>query len=76
MALKTIHLTFPADLIQEPIIYRLDHKFKVVTNLFQAAVGEKDAWIVLELDGEQEEIEGAIGWLRDLGIRVEERPQP
>ena len=73
MAKKMVHLTFPEELIQEPIIYRLGHKFNVVTSIFRAAVGEKDAWILLELDGDEEEIGRSIEFLVVQGISVEER---
>ncbi len=72
MAKKTVRLTFPEKLIQEPIIYRLGHEFEIVTNIFRATVGEKDAWFVLQLDGEEEEVFRSMEFLRNLGIRVEE----
>jgi ABC-type methionine transport system ATPase subunit len=75
MAKKIVRLTFPEELIQEPIIYRLGHEFEVVTNIFRAAVGEKDAWITLELDGEEEEILRVMEFLRSLGIQAEERSE-
>ena len=43
MAKKIFRLTFPEELIQEPIVYRLGHEFQVVTNIFRAAVAEKDS---------------------------------
>lgn len=73
MAKKIVKLTFPEALIQEPIIYRLGHTFDVVTNIFRAAVGEHDAWIILELDGDEEEVLRSIEFLKGLGISVEER---
>ena len=75
MAKKIICLTFPEKLIQEPIIYQLGHKFEVVTNIFRAAVGEKDGWIIIGLDGEEDEILSSMAFLRNLGIRVEERSE-
>jgi ABC-type methionine transport system ATPase subunit len=73
MAKKIFRLTFPEELIQEPIVYRLGHKFQVVVNIFRAAVAEKNSWIVLQLDGEEEEILRSIEFMRDMGVRVEER---
>ncbi|MDP6179709.1 MAG: NIL domain-containing protein [Desulfatiglandales bacterium] len=73
MAKKIFRLTFPEELIQEPIVYRLGHEFQVVANIFRAAVAEKNSWIVLQLDGEEEEILRSIEFMRDMGVRVEER---
>ena len=75
MTKKMVHLTFPETLIQEPVIYQLGHKFNVVTSIFRASVGEEDAWLVLGMDGEEEEILRSMEFLRDLGILVEERSE-
>ena len=72
MAKKIVRLTFPEALVQEPIVYRLGHEFKVVTNIFRAAVGEADSWIILELEGEEDEIFRSLKFLKGLEIRVEE----
>ncbi len=74
MAKKVIRLNFLDELVQEPVVYRVGHEFEVVTNIFRAAVGEKDSWIILELDGEEEEILRSVEFLRGLKIRVEEIP--
>ncbi len=74
MAKKVIRLNFPDELVQEPVVYRIGHEFEVVTNIFRAAAGEKDSWIILELDGEEEEILRSVEFLRGLKIRVEEIP--
>jgi hypothetical protein len=34
-------------------------------------VEEHQGWILCELDGRPEEVEGALAWLRDEGIRVD-----
>ena len=71
MARETVRLVFPEKYIQEPVIYRLGRDFAVVTNIFRAAVTEKEAWVVLELEGEAGEIERAETLLREMGVRVE-----
>jgi len=68
---KKVYLTFPKDLIQEPVIYRLGHTFQVVTNIRTASVSEEIGLVGLELIGTAEEIEKAIQYLRDLGVIVE-----
>ncbi|NOY53804.1 MAG: FeS-binding protein [Deltaproteobacteria bacterium] len=73
MAKKMISLTFSDELIQEPVIYRIGHEFKVVTSIFQAAVTEQEGWVLLELEGEEKEIERAVSFLRTMHVNVEER---
>jgi len=58
-------------LIKEPVIYHLSHKFEVVTNIRRADVTENRGWVVLELEGEDKEIEAGIAWVRDKGVRVD-----
>ncbi len=71
MAKKQVMFTFPQELIKEPIIYNLGHKFKVVTNIRRADVSENKGWVVLELEGEDKEIEAGIAWVTNKGVRVD-----
>ena len=71
MAKRQVMFTFPQELIKEPIIYTLSHQFKVVTNIRRADVSENRGWVVLELEGEEEEIEQGIAWVTSKGVRVD-----
>jgi hypothetical protein len=71
MAKRRVMFTFPPDLIKEPIIYNLGCKFKVVPNIRRADVSENKGWVVLELEGEEQEIEKGIAWVVDKGVRVD-----
>jgi len=62
---------YPQKRIQEPVIYQLGHKFKVVTNIRQASVTEEIGLVSLELEGERAEIKKAIKWLESKQIKVE-----
>ena len=71
MAKQRVMFTFPPDLIKEPIIYNLGHKFRVVTNIRRADVSENTGWVVLELEGEEQDIEKGINWVVGKGVRVD-----
>ena len=71
MTKRQVMFTFPRELIKEPVIYNLSHKFQVVTNIRRADVSEDRGWVVLELEGEDKEIEAGIAWVRDKGVRVD-----
>lgn len=71
MAMKRVKFTFPPSLITEPIIHRLGHEFDVITNIRRADVREEMGWVVLELDGEETEIERGLEWVKDIGVRVD-----
>jgi len=71
MARRRVKFTFPTELITEPIIYQLGHQFAVVTNIRRADVGEDRGWVVLELEGDEAEIERGISWVTSRGVRVD-----
>jgi hypothetical protein len=64
-------LTFPTELIKEPVIYNLGRTFKVVTNIRRADVSEDRGWVVLELEGDERDIDQGIKWLTGKGVRVD-----
>lgn len=64
-------LMYPPRLIKEPLLWKLGHKFKVVTNIRQASVTDEIGIVSLELDGKRSEIKAAIKWLEKLGVSVE-----
>ena len=71
MTKRQVMFTFPQERIKDPIIYNLGHQFKVVTNIRRADVSENRGWVVLELEGEEEEIERGISWVTSKGVRVD-----
>lgn len=66
-----VKLTFPEELIREPIIARMVRELDVVPNIRRADVGERSGWIVCELDGDGTAVDGAVTWLRDQGVQVD-----
>ncbi len=71
MAKRRLMFTFPEDLVREPIIYNLSHQFNIVTNIRRADVSESKGWVVLEMEGEENEIEEGIAWVTARGVRVD-----
>ena len=64
-------LMFQPKLVTQPVVFELGKKFEVVTNIRQASVNEEIGLVSIELDGERPEIERAIAWLEELGVKVE-----
>jgi hypothetical protein len=71
MAKQRVKFTFPQELITLPIIYELGKNFDLVTNIRRADVTEDRGWVVLELDGDLQEIERGIQWVTSKGVRVD-----
>ena len=72
MASKHVRLTFSPDLVKQPVVYQLGHKFQVVTSIRMAAVDNSVGWVVLEIEGEPDEIERSIQWAQEQGVRVDD----
>ncbi len=71
MAKRRVRFTFPETLITEPLIYNLGRKFEIVTNIRRANVQERLGWVVLELEGDEDEIERGLEWMTEAGVRVD-----
>ncbi len=66
-----LHLTFPEQLIQEPIIWRLGRQYDIITNVRRANVEDTVGWILLEVEGTEEALDQGIAWLKEMGIQVD-----
>lgn len=71
MPIKQIRLKFQTNLISEPVIYQLGHKFKVITNIKRANVRQNTGWVILDLDGSDNEISASLEWITSLGVDVD-----
>ena len=71
MATRRVRFTFEGDAVTEPVIYLVGHEFDVVTNIRMAAVEHDFGWVVLEIDGDHDEIDRALGWVAAKGVRVD-----
>ncbi len=71
MATVRTKFTFVEQLIKEPIIWKLAKDFEVITNIRRADVTDERGWVILELDGDQGEIERSLDWVREQGVRVD-----
>ena len=71
MAKMRVYLTFPTELIQVPIIYRLSKDFDIVTNIRRADVTPNYGWVALELEGAETNLERGVAWLKDQGVKVD-----
>jgi molybdopterin synthase sulfur carrier subunit len=68
---RRVTLTFPPEMIKEPVIYNIGQRFRVITNIRSANVSENMGWVTLEIDGEDEEYSKALNYLKGIGVKVE-----
>ena len=68
---KRIYLTYPPQLVREPLVCRMYAELGVEFNLRTASVTDEIGIIGLELHGEPDRIDAAIEFFRSRGVRVE-----
>lgn len=68
---RKVYLTFPPNLIREPLIYEVGHRFDVITNVRSASITNEVGLVGLEFQGETAEIGHAIDYLKLKGVTVE-----
>jgi hypothetical protein len=71
MSKKRVRFTFEGDAVGEPLVYRLGHEFKIVTDIRMADVEHGFGWVILELDGDADEIDRGLAWMTEKGVRVD-----
>jgi len=71
MATRRVKLTFPQDLIKEPVIFTMAKKFDVMPNIRRARVTEGIGEVVLELEGAENKLDESIAYLKERGVKVE-----
>ncbi len=68
---KRYYLTYSKELVKEPLIYQAGIEFKVMTNIRQASISEELGLVALELEGKAEDIEKAVAFFVEKGVKVE-----
>jgi hypothetical protein len=65
-----LYVTFPEELVDRPMIYEIVKGFDVVPSIRRANVEKHEGWVILEITGEQDQVDGAIAYLQELGCSV------
>ena len=71
MAKRLVKLTFPEGLVKKPLTFQMAKKYDVMPNIRRAKVTETIGEIVLELDGEETNLEKGLKFLEKQGVKVE-----
>ena len=71
MARMRARLTFPARLVQEPILYRLVKDFDILINIRRADVKADYGWVMLEMEAQDATLERGVKWLKEQGVQVD-----
>ena len=66
-----LHLTFPRETIAEPVMCSIARKFDITFSIRRANVEMEAGWMDLQMEGSEEQIEAAIKYLQERGVRVD-----
>jgi len=55
-----LFVSFPEELVDRPLVYEIIKKFDVVPNIRRANVEGHSGWLILEVNGDQSQLDGAI----------------
>lgn len=73
MAKKKVVLTFPPEIVAQPITYHLVKDYDLITNILRAEIREEETGhMVVELTGKTDAIERGLEYLRGLSVAVQE----
>ena len=70
---RLVHCTLPPDLVHRPLLHDLVRSTTAVVNVRRANVDVESgvAWFLLELTGDQPDLDRAEAWLIRQGVTVE-----
>lgn len=72
MVSKRIVLTFPHNMVDQPIVYRLVKDYDLLFNILQAKITPREEGVmVLELKGKKEKYVEGIKYLTSLGVKIQ-----
>ncbi|MCP4715907.1 MAG: 4Fe-4S dicluster domain-containing protein [Deltaproteobacteria bacterium] len=72
MTKKRIVLTYPTDLVSQPITYHLVKDYDLKFNIMRGVITPREeGLLVLEIEGKKKDMENGISYLKGLGINIE-----
>ena len=67
---RSVTFNFPSELVTDPVIYNLGMQFGLITNICSANITRDHGWMIIELEGAEEDIERGIAWVTSKGVKV------
>ncbi|MFH0839803.1 MAG: NIL domain-containing protein [Candidatus Omnitrophota bacterium] len=72
MISKRIVLTFPHNLLDQPVVYKLVKEYNLIFNILQAKVTPKEeGLLILELSGNESDYENGLKYLLGLDVKIQ-----
>ena len=71
MAKRQVTLTFPTQLIKEPVIFTMAKQYNLIPNIRRAKITETIGEVTLEIEGNEKDLEAGLKEIADKGVKVE-----
>ena len=72
MIARKIVLSFPTQLVDKPIIYRLVKEFGLEFNILKAAITQdEEGLLIMELKGDEDQYNRGIHYLEEIGVTIQ-----
>lgn len=72
MVKKRVVLTFPHKLLDKPITYHLIKDYDLIVNLLRVKITPNEEGVmVVELEGDDEQLENGIAYLKKTGVSID-----
>jgi L-aspartate semialdehyde sulfurtransferase ferredoxin len=69
-----LRLDYPRAQVTQPILYYLIQEFRLIPNIRRASIDSASGgWIILQLEGEPDNLRAGQEYLEQLGVRVTEQ---
>jgi L-aspartate semialdehyde sulfurtransferase ferredoxin len=65
-----LFVSFPEELVDRPMVYEVVKRFDVVPNIRLANVEAHSGWVILELSGDEPQIDATVAYLEEVGCTV------
>ena len=70
MAKVRLFVSFPEQLVDRPLIYEVIKEFDVVPNIRRANVEDHSGWVILEMNGDNAQLDASVAYLEEVGCTV------
>ena len=68
---RAFHLTFREGVDAEGMLDRAAHELGVSPRIRRANADERGRWMIVDLDGDERDVERCLRWLADEGVTVD-----
>jgi ABC-type methionine transport system ATPase subunit len=67
---KRYRLTYPLGMLDKPILHTLIRRFDILTNIRSANVSDAEGWLIVDMEGEEAEVDAGLAWAKSQGLQV------